>query len=193
MPHETILCATCPPAGNSQLGAGALSVCDLQTGSVLASFKQTSASARGVAVVDTDASTAEGGLLFAAQAEKAVLQVYNFQKVSECSTLSYQESELELRPSRTRSRRRSCCLKRSRASLLTAEATTLRQALLKDGYICGRCVMLVLLYFMILTSVVRRLHLASCSMHGTRITVASASFASPPTVLPCSQAATTLV
>jgi pre-rRNA-processing protein IPI3 len=84
MPHETLLCATAPPVGNTQLGAGTLSLCDLQTGSVLASFKQTSASPRGVAVVDTDASTAEGGLMFAAQADKALLQVYNFQKVGEC-------------------------------------------------------------------------------------------------------------
>lgn len=78
--HETILCSTAPPSTSSNsLGPGAFLVHDIQNGTGLASFKQTSAGARCIAAVETAAGI--GGVMFAAQPDKAVLNVYNFQKV----------------------------------------------------------------------------------------------------------------
>lgn len=77
--HETILVSTAPPISHASLGAGSLAVYDIQTGAALASFKQTSASTRSVAALETRDGI--GGVMFAAQTEKAVLNVYTFQKV----------------------------------------------------------------------------------------------------------------
>ncbi|KAJ6496765.1 WD40 repeat-like protein [Mycena vulgaris] len=71
--HETILCAATPTAG-----PGAIAVHDLQTGSTLASFKQTNAATHGTAVVPSQ--NGQGGILLAAQHDKSILNVYNFQK-----------------------------------------------------------------------------------------------------------------
>src|ERR1700691_1798245 len=76
--HETILCATGPIS--SSTGPGAISLHDIQTGSSLASFKQTSASTHCTAFVES--RDAQGGLILAAQPDKSILNVYNFQKVS---------------------------------------------------------------------------------------------------------------
>jgi pre-rRNA-processing protein IPI3 len=79
--HETIIASTCPPSGNAgaQLGAGSLVVLDAVTGSALASFKPSSAPARGVALVETQG--ADGGVVFAIQEGRAVLHCWGFQKV----------------------------------------------------------------------------------------------------------------
>jgi hypothetical protein len=72
--RETILCAATPTTG-----PGAIAIHDLQTGSTLASFKQTNAAPHGTAVVQSQ--DGQGGVLFAAQHDKSILNVYNFQKV----------------------------------------------------------------------------------------------------------------
>jgi hypothetical protein len=75
--HETILSSTLPLTAS--VGTGALHIHDIQTGASLASFKQSSTTSRGAAHVETTAGV--GGLTFASQADKGVLNVYSFQKV----------------------------------------------------------------------------------------------------------------
>ncbi|KAI0923858.1 hypothetical protein AcV5_009285 [Taiwanofungus camphoratus] len=74
--HECILCATAATPSSS--GPGAISLHDIQTGSSLASFKQTSASTHCTAVVQS--RNGQGGFMLAAQPDKSILNVYNFQK-----------------------------------------------------------------------------------------------------------------
>ncbi|KAJ7089699.1 WD40 repeat-like protein, partial [Mycena belliarum] len=71
--HETILCAATPTTG-----PGVIALHDLQTSSTLASFKQTNAAPHGTAFVCS--KNGQGGILFAAQHDKSILNVYNFQK-----------------------------------------------------------------------------------------------------------------
>ncbi|KAF8196763.1 WD40 repeat-like protein [Mycena galopus ATCC 62051] len=71
--RETILCAATPATG-----PGAIAVHDLQTGSTLASFKQTNAALHGTAVVQSQ--DGQGGFLLAVQHDKSIMNVYNFQK-----------------------------------------------------------------------------------------------------------------
>jgi hypothetical protein len=75
--HETILCATAPHTAGS--GPGVIAIHDIQTGSTLATFKQTSAGNHSTAFVET--RDGQGGFLLAAQLDKSILNVYNFQKV----------------------------------------------------------------------------------------------------------------
>ncbi len=75
--QELILCATQPTSPTS--GPGTISLHDIQTGSTLASFKQTSAGLHSTAVVRSGEGM--GGFVLAAQPDKAVLNVYYFQKV----------------------------------------------------------------------------------------------------------------
>ncbi|OCH85507.1 WD40 repeat-like protein [Obba rivulosa] len=74
--HECILCATAPSTSNP--GSGAISLHDIQTGTSLASFKQTSANVHCTAVVETQ--DGQGGLMLSAQPDKSIMNVYNFQK-----------------------------------------------------------------------------------------------------------------
>ncbi|TFK74935.1 WD40 repeat-like protein [Pluteus cervinus] len=74
--QETIFCASSPSAPG--LGQGIISIHDLQTGTTLASFKQTNTATDCTAVVESNST--HGGLFFAAQMDKAILNVYNFQK-----------------------------------------------------------------------------------------------------------------
>ncbi|CAK5273820.1 unnamed protein product [Mycena citricolor] len=71
--QETILCGVTPAAG-----PGSIAFHDLKTGSTLASFKQTTSALHSTAVVQT--RDGQGGLLFAAQQDKSIMNVYNFQK-----------------------------------------------------------------------------------------------------------------
>ncbi|KAF7370878.1 Pre-rRNA-processing protein IPI3 [Mycena sanguinolenta] len=71
--RETILCAATPSTG-----PGAIAIHDLQTGSTLASFKQTNAALHGTAVVQSQ--DGQGGFLLAVQHDKSIMNVYNFQK-----------------------------------------------------------------------------------------------------------------
>ena len=77
--REVICCSTAPL--NSSLGPGSIALHDLQTGTALASFKQTSAGRHSTSVIRT--KDGQGGILLAAQKDKALLNVYNFQKVGE--------------------------------------------------------------------------------------------------------------
>ncbi|KAI0675497.1 WD40 repeat-like protein [Trametes maxima] len=74
--NESILCATAPSASGS--GPGALSLHDIQTGTSLASWKQTSANTHCTVVVQS--RDGQGGFALAAQQDKSIMNVYNFQK-----------------------------------------------------------------------------------------------------------------
>ncbi|KAI0343214.1 pre-rRNA-processing protein IPI3 [Trametopsis cervina] len=74
--QELVLCATQPSSSSS--GPGTISLHDIQTGTTLASFKQTSAALHSTAVVNT--SNGQGGFMLAVQSDKAIMNVYHFQK-----------------------------------------------------------------------------------------------------------------
>ncbi|KAI8985548.1 WD40 repeat-like protein [Trametes punicea] len=74
--HESILCATAPSA--SGIGPGTLSLHDIQAGTSLASWKQTSAGVHCTAVVQSRDGL--GGFVLAAQQDKSIMNVYSFQK-----------------------------------------------------------------------------------------------------------------
>ncbi|PFH51950.1 hypothetical protein AMATHDRAFT_58182 [Amanita thiersii Skay4041] len=74
--HEIILCAEAPSPPAS--GLGSVSLRDIHTGSLLASFKQTTATTHCTAVVESKNSL--GGLVFSSQLDKPILNVYSFQK-----------------------------------------------------------------------------------------------------------------
>ncbi|KAI0641918.1 WD40 repeat-like protein [Trametes meyenii] len=74
--NESTLCATAPSASGS--GPGALSLHDIQTGTSLASWKQTSAGTHCTAMVQS--RDGQGGFVLAAQQDKSIMNVYNFQK-----------------------------------------------------------------------------------------------------------------
>ncbi|KAI1796611.1 WD40 repeat-like protein [Ganoderma leucocontextum] len=76
--NESVLCATAPSASGSGSGPGTISLHDIQTGTSLASWKQSSASTHCTAVVQSRDGL--GGFTLAAQQDKSVLNVYNFQK-----------------------------------------------------------------------------------------------------------------
>ncbi|KAF8489311.1 WD40-repeat-containing domain protein [Gautieria morchelliformis] len=73
--QEVLLCATAPSVNT---GTGLLALHDIQTGTSLASFKQTSAAAHCVSHVET--KNGLGGILLAAQSDKALLNIFSFQK-----------------------------------------------------------------------------------------------------------------
>ena len=75
--QEVVLCTTSPTPSNA--GPGSISLHDIQTGATLASFKQTSAGSRCTAVSQT--RDGQGGFMLAAQPDKSIMNVYNFQKV----------------------------------------------------------------------------------------------------------------
>lgn len=77
LPQEVLLCAVGPSAGTTV--SGGVYLHDIQTGATLASFKQTSADVHSTAVVQTQRG--QGGLILAAQPDKALINAYNFQKV----------------------------------------------------------------------------------------------------------------
>ncbi|KAF5373264.1 hypothetical protein D9615_007472 [Tricholomella constricta] len=74
--QESVFCATAAPS--SSTGPGTISLHDIQTGTTLASFKQTNAGPRCTTFVES--RNAQGGLMLAAQPEKSILNVYTFQK-----------------------------------------------------------------------------------------------------------------
>ncbi|KAF8449110.1 WD40-repeat-containing domain protein [Boletus edulis BED1] len=80
--QEVILCATAPQPSDSgpaqASGPGAFVLHDLQTSNVLSSFKQTNSAPHCSAFVET--KDGQGGIMVAAQSDKTLLNVYNFQK-----------------------------------------------------------------------------------------------------------------
>lgn len=77
-PQEIVLCATRP--SSSELGSGFIALHDLQTGTSLATLKHTNASEQCTIACPTKDD--QGGFVLAAQADKSIMNVYNFQKVS---------------------------------------------------------------------------------------------------------------
>ncbi|KAG6865701.1 hypothetical protein C0991_012517 [Blastosporella zonata] len=82
--QESIFCATA--TASSSAGLGAISIHDIQTGTNLASFKQTNAASHCTAFVET--RNAQGGFILAAQPEKSILNFYSFQKLWDLSSQS---------------------------------------------------------------------------------------------------------
>lgn len=76
--QEVVLCATAPQQSDSASGPGAFVLHDLQSSNVLSSFKQTCSAPHCSAFVET--KDRQGGIMLAAQSDKALLNVYNFQK-----------------------------------------------------------------------------------------------------------------
>ncbi|OAX32810.1 hypothetical protein K503DRAFT_575960 [Rhizopogon vinicolor AM-OR11-026] len=74
--QEVILCATAPQPSTS--GSGAIVLHDIQTGTSLASFKQSNCAPHCTSFVET--RDGQGGIILAAQQDKSILNVYNFQK-----------------------------------------------------------------------------------------------------------------
>lgn len=74
--QEVVLCATAP---STSTGSGLIALHDIQTGTSLASFKQTTAGAHCVSHLET--KNGLGGIIMTAQSDKAILNVFSFQKV----------------------------------------------------------------------------------------------------------------
>jgi len=73
---EAIICATSVPQGT---GSGCIALHDFQTGSSLATFKQTNAAEHCTSILQS--RNGQGGFMLSAQPDKSILNVYNFQKV----------------------------------------------------------------------------------------------------------------
>ncbi|KAL9713631.1 Pre-rRNA-processing protein ipi3 [Leucoagaricus gongylophorus] len=74
--QELVLCTTAP--NSSEPGAGYVALHDIQNAANLASFKQTNARNHCTAVFES--TNRQGGFILAAQPDKSILNVYNFQK-----------------------------------------------------------------------------------------------------------------
>ncbi|KAF5362425.1 hypothetical protein D9756_002430 [Leucocoprinus leucothites] len=74
--QELVLCSTAP--NSSESGAGAVVLHDIQNTANLGSFKQTNARNHCTAVYES--TNSQGGFILAAQPDKPILNVYNFQK-----------------------------------------------------------------------------------------------------------------
>jgi pre-rRNA-processing protein IPI3 len=75
--QEVILSATAPAVG-AGAGTGTVYLHDIQTGTSLATFKQTSANPHCTAFVESDGQ--QGGLIFSSQPDKTIMNIYSFQK-----------------------------------------------------------------------------------------------------------------
>ncbi|KAI3611032.1 pre-rrna-processing protein ipi3 [Moniliophthora roreri] len=74
--QETILCATA--SASTSAGSGSISLHDFKNGASLVSFKQTNSGRHCTSYIES--KNAQGGILLAAQPDKSLLHVYNFQK-----------------------------------------------------------------------------------------------------------------
>ncbi|KAF9258929.1 WD40 repeat-like protein [Marasmius fiardii PR-910] len=74
--QETVLCATA--SSSSSAGSGCIALHDFKNGATLASFKQTNSAPHCTTYIESNQS--QGGYLLAAQPDKSLLHVYNFQK-----------------------------------------------------------------------------------------------------------------
>jgi hypothetical protein len=79
MLHELVVTTSAPAPGSQSTGNGSILLHDIQSGASLASFKHTNAAKNCTALIPT--REAQGGLMLAVQPDKALLNVYSFQKV----------------------------------------------------------------------------------------------------------------
>ena len=77
--QEIVLCSS--GASSSSQSLGSVSVHDFRTGSLLASYKQTSAHIHSTSVFET--KNGQGGFILTAQSDKSIMNAYYFQKVRE--------------------------------------------------------------------------------------------------------------
>jgi len=85
--QEAVFCATASSSGS---GFGAITLHDILTGSSLATFKQTNAAPHCTAYLES--KKAQGGFFLAAQPDKSLLHVFNFQKVHLGFTIFFDSS-----------------------------------------------------------------------------------------------------
>ncbi|KAK2463636.1 hypothetical protein APHAL10511_004387 [Amanita phalloides] len=76
--HQVVLSAS----ASTNSGPGSISLHDIQTGVIVASFKHSSAAPHCTAVVESKNS--QGGFLLSSQPDKPILNVYNYQKDQIC-------------------------------------------------------------------------------------------------------------
>jgi pre-rRNA-processing protein IPI3 len=76
---QQVIVSASAPIASSPSGSGSIFFHDIVTGTPLASFKQSTAAQNCTALINT--RTAQGGLILAVQRDKALLNVYSFQKV----------------------------------------------------------------------------------------------------------------
>jgi|SRR5712671_683790 len=76
---QQVIISVSAPIASSQSGSGSILFHDIVTGTPLASFKQSTAAQNCTALINT--RTSQGGLILAVQRDKALLNVYSFQKV----------------------------------------------------------------------------------------------------------------
>lgn len=132
--EEVILCSTAPSTSAS--GPGTISLHNIQTGTTLATFKQTTTNSHNTAVVQT--KDGQGGFMLAAQADKSIMNVYNFQKVlTPCSLKSYSLSDYRIKWHSKLSYQRNCPVLPS-----TPKGGTVLEERRKDVSTCGRLVSL---------------------------------------------------
>ncbi|KAG8987017.1 Pre-rRNA-processing protein ipi3 [Tulasnella sp. JGI-2019a] len=74
--REVFCCSTAP--SSAALGTGSITLHDIQTGTQLACFKQTSSAPHCIGVVQGGAGL--GGLILSVQSDKPILNIYSFQK-----------------------------------------------------------------------------------------------------------------
>ena len=79
MLQEVVITASAPASSSQPTGNGSILFHDIQSGASLASFKHTNAAKNCTALIPT--REAQGGLMLAVQPDKALLNVYSFQKV----------------------------------------------------------------------------------------------------------------
>ena len=138
--QEVVLCATA--STGTSASPGAVYLHDIQTGLPLASFKQTSAGAHCTGIVQS--TNDQGGLILSPQPDKAVLNVYNFQKVSilfsnDCMNLTH------IVDRRIRLPCGLCFQNDCHASLSMSADNSVQGGPIMVEYICGRHVPALLL------------------------------------------------
>lgn len=160
--QETVLCTTAPLLPSS--GPGSISLHDIQTGAILASFKQTSAAPHCTAVYES--RNTQGGFMLAAQPDKSILNVYNFQRVNPFLLPQFWQAHCLCRIKSTwrLSYRRSY-----HALLSTVEENLLLVVQHKGEYTYGRWVQFFSLFGPISASGNLSSQVGSCSTHGMRI------------------------
>ncbi len=143
MLQEVVISSSAPAPSSQSTGNGSILFHDIQSGASMASFKHSNAAKNCTALIPTQRS--QGGLMLAVQPDKALLNVYSFQKV-----LLHHIQEppfivsLTFVASRIKSPKKLFSRNDSHLLPLTGEVNSAPQALHRAGYTYGRSVHLFL-------------------------------------------------
>jgi hypothetical protein len=129
--QEVVFCATTSPSPAA--GSGTVTVHDFKTGAALVTFKQNNAAVHCTAYLPSNGS--RGGFFVAAQPDKPIINIYNFQKVIEWIYSIGPDSKIA---TRIKLASRWLSLKRLLQLLLIPEEITAQEVLLRVEFICGR-------------------------------------------------------